>query len=337
MACCKRTEVENGLRYLAELPNLFRLAITTLVLLFSIALFLSDSQANECTPSARLEGAPEIVQKIEASLKTQGVDVAPTEGCPVIWVWAVPQGRQVFVKITDSYGRTSEKTVDDANSAAVLIESWARSELGLGWVEPVETEPAPEEPTPEPEPEPTPEPEPEPVLAVLIGTEGSWGIDNSYWVGPNLAVRGKVGPIELGGQARFSWMLAAAKEHEKYAMSRYVNDLLFTLSLPIRPGAFYISPGLGFGASWMRTWGKALDEDALDDAAKHETFDTWGPIGQANVVAGWRSDSGFGLAAEMGFRIYAPPQSRNFVRGGRHLPGEPTGFVGVALHMMVLR
>ena len=310
-----------------------------LMLSFS-PLFLQSAAAEECAPIALLEGDPQVLPKIEEILIRQGIAVTPTGECPFVRVRVERRDQGLFVRITDSFGRVSRKVVDDEESVAALVESWARSEIGLRWVEPRVKE-SPETTAADKQPETEQEPErkqetlsDESNFDLFAATETSWGTEESFWIGASSGGRAKLGSVMLGGRLRFASMLNSPKSDDNYNLTRYAADCLATLDIPLLPKSFRLMPGIGFGIGWLRTEGDALDEDTPGTSVERETFDTWGPIGQAGIMGGWKFQGGLGLAMEAGFRFYAPSQTRDFVRDERHLSGEPWGFYSLALHLM---
>ena len=321
------------MRILVGLPSFLFSAIILFLLTFLP--FVQLAAGKQCTPVAVLEGDLWVLDKIEPLLEKQGVALIPAENCPAVRVRVKGIEGKLSVLITDSFGRVSKRLVDDEKTAAAVIESWARSEIGLRWVEPRVT-PKPDEPEGEPQGEPAP---------VRITTHGesatffaaaetSWGVENSYWAGTSLGGRKGLGPVELGGRLRFASMFQGPQQFEQNRLKRYASDAMTTLDVSLLKQPFHLAPSIGGGIGWLRNEGEAMNPDGMTDASQREIFDTWGPIVQTGLAAGWDFPGALCLAMEASFRFYIPPQTRDFVRDERHLPGEPWGFVSLALHLM---
>jgi hypothetical protein len=316
--------------YQAKFFILIAIAVLAPLLLFPLSF---KAMAVECKPSARIDGDPGAVEDIKAILSEHGLSTEPAEGCPFVSALIENKDGRLHVTVIDPYERTSERLVDDASAAAALIESWVFDNLGMKWIEPRWDRPPPATP---PEPEKTPEePEKETQLVDLFaGAEGSRGTDGSYWAGAMIGGRRHLGPVAPGIQLRFASMIARPDSEQSQSLTRQAVDGLIKVEVPLQFGRFLLQPGIGYGFGWIRTDGEAADPNDPETATRREVFDTWGPLGQGCLALGWDFGNGIRLAIESGFRFYTPGRTDDFVRNGRHLPGEPWGFWGVTLLLM---
>ena len=288
-----------------------------------------DDPKGDCGPIALLEG-DNVIDAISEILTERKVSTQPKEGCPATRAFIEARPKGLWIRITDPFGRTSERTVDDPTGAATLIESWVRGDIGLDLVQAPEipaTTPEPVQPTPTPVPQPT-----RPKGTIFISGEVFLGTDNSFWLGADLGGCGRVGPSCIGGLIRYTSNEINPSKYDRYDLDRYGADALVFVDFPLQAGTIFVTPGVGLGAGWLHTEGRAQNEN--DGTGRWERFDTYGPTGEIHIGFGHEVTSGMTLGLSGAFRFYYPPHIDDFRRGGRILPGEPWGFGGTMFMLM---
>jgi hypothetical protein len=89
----------------------------------------SGAPAARCPPAAQLQGERALLRPIRDQLEARGIAAAPEAECPslVVDVRRASPGYDLF--ISDTEGRMTRRQVHNADTAALLIESWARNDL----------------------------------------------------------------------------------------------------------------------------------------------------------------------------------------------------------------
>ncbi len=288
--------------------------------------------AAECGPTAILEGNPAILLPIREILTSRGVSTAPENQCPSVRARVERRDQVLVVRVTDSHGRESKRTVDDAEAAATLIESWVRSDIGLKLIKPPELESQQPEEKPEEDQEPEPKPA-KPKANIFVAGEGAWGNEGSLWAGGFGGACGHLGPACLGGLFRYSSNVVLPESSKDYELSRFALDGMITLDFPLSANVVFFSPGVGVGAGWIQSSGMAQGTDP-EIAEGRETFDTWGPAVQVHLTFGKNLSRGFNMALTAAFKSYIPSHADDFRQDNRELPGEPWGMGSLSILFM---
>lgn len=272
----------------------------------------------DCKPAAITQGDPALVKTVSTRLSASGISTTAAAGCPSVQVRLEKRGDQVHLQVTDAYKRFSERDVQDAATAAAIIESWTLQEVEAGAL--------PEAPAIATAAIP-------PAIAVrhLVrhGVSASLmsavGSDRTTWVGGSLAACLRVGPTCVGASLRGESDTGATGPTSTLAQSSYVLSALATIDLPRKLGGFVLTPGIGVGYGWLHV--TTTHHDAMNNpfdipSADHQLRtgahvalvravsdhlsmfgDMWGDIALA------RSDSQFGpgsaLRLSLGIRLEA--------------------------------
>lgn len=191
--------------------------------------------------------------------------------CPVIRARIERRGNDLFVAIEDAHGRTSERTVSDAEGAAALVESWMRDDL----IEPLLTGRSPGGTAPllaDPIAAPAaeahpPQPSGESIVGFVVAGETAVALDASVWFGAHLAGCVRLGPSCLGVLVRFGADSGLTGDSAANGTRRLGLDVLVVADFPFDCGPVWLTPGIGFGAGWMnasRTVATTEGDDGVD-------------------------------------------------------------------------
>jgi len=211
--------------------------------------------AAACPPAARVEGDEPLADTVRRILQNRGVAAREEEGCPatiasVTWTTA---GVKTIVR--DAAGRTQVHTVSEPGTAATVIESWARTDLGAVLLE-ARARPVVPSARDEEEPPPIKWPTPPATTPASFGvaTGVARGGDASMWLDGTLSGCVLVGlGVCTGALLRTLVDLGQSGDSARLDGSRKGIDVLVTADYPIRAAGLRLVPGLGFGAGWLRT------------------------------------------------------------------------------------
>jgi hypothetical protein len=172
--------------------------------------------------------------------------------------------RGLLVRVEDLHGRTSTRTVSNAETSACVIESWARSELDAPALEPGESW---EAVVPHARTEAKPRSEERPLaassavddvasdgaIAVSAGGELARSLHSGAWAGVRADACFRLGAFCLGLSAQVMKMVAAPSQRSGLFLAPDLDDsvdtqLLGSLALPIEMGSFVVEPAIGLGA-----------------------------------------------------------------------------------------
>lgn len=216
-----------------------------------------------CTATIHLEGEADLVAPIARVLKRHGIgDQAGTAGtgCPLLRARIERRGELLGVTIVELV-RHSDRLVADAETAATVIESWARSDISapLLSARPLALRAAAPPPPPLPSAPVAPPPRPRFAVSVLAEfSAGTNGTDSSEWLGARVHGCLLLGPIRLGLLFRMAGDIQPSRLGD-LLMQRLGTDLLLAADLPLDAGRLTVSPGVGLGIGWLRT--SLLDDD----------------------------------------------------------------------------
>ena len=84
-----------------------------------------------CPPTAVITGDADVVQSLGAALEQLGVSVETAPSCPAVQVNVVRDPAGLRVSIKDTEGRRSQRMISDVETAAAVIDSWIRPDLGV--------------------------------------------------------------------------------------------------------------------------------------------------------------------------------------------------------------
>jgi len=204
----------------------------------------ADGQERPALP-ALLEGDPELVATVGDELGRRGVATMATSEDQAIRVTLARQPDGIVLALHDPQGRAAERRVATAETAATLIESWARPGLA--------------EPLLDRQPPPPP---PAIVTAPVLPAEPAarrwtpvfrFGADNGdhrLWLGAGVGACGRVGPLCLGGELRLAHQIGGDRERAAPGLPAPAeSDLqgLLLAELPVALGRPVVVLAVGAG------------------------------------------------------------------------------------------
>ena len=232
----------------------------------------AKADAPQCQPSVRLEGDAEARGVISETLEANGVLSHGEVGCARLVVQVSRDEEGLTLRMADVEGRTAQRTVSDAKTAATVIESWATPDLM-----------APAEPAAQPAPAPSLTESSPTKTAAHVGEPRERGYAIGIWLGPSVSEDrglwgdltitgcGRIGPVCLGGGHRVSIDFGGHGRAAESDTDRRSIDLFASLEIPIIRKKLAVSPGVAAGVGWLQM---SLDDDGPGRLPDQETEQT---------------------------------------------------------------
>ena len=241
-----------------------------------IGLQASTALAKPCGVAASVEGDDAVtVRAVRDELVRRGVAVDAPASCARVRAVLKRRAQQVSVRVEDAWGRASKRLVSEPESAATVIESWARDDLSAPLLAaqpegPRETIQAPDlEIAPAHASPPTQPPPSRPAksrgFSVSALADTAVGTDGSLWLGVDAAACVRFGILCAGLLARLSFDTETQGASERFETGRTALDLLVGFDVPWSVGAFRIIPGLAMGAGWIHSIEPPGDDEEVSD------------------------------------------------------------------------
>jgi hypothetical protein len=264
-------------------------------------------EAYACPPAVRLVGDPALVAEVAQVLAARGI----ATGLACATVEARVEQRDATIAIAIDSTQAIRREVREVETAATVIESFARDDAAPLLAARDVRRPTPPPTAAQPEP-PAHKPR---GLRVFAGLESAIGSDESRWFGLHLGGCWMLDVVCLAGRVRTS---NRTDEHEMEPW-RESWEVLVGVDVPFAIGRWSIEPGIAFGPSGMSTRGAEDRED------------TNGIRGEAHVTVSIPVASRFAVDVHVAANLL---QSVHFdERSHGTLPPEPWGFarLGVGL------
>jgi hypothetical protein len=259
-----------------------------------------DARAETCAPAARLEGDAALVASIGRELAARGITIerqadpgdnaaaapaaAEARACEPVRVQiervevAADDDAILIVTIAVGDGAAVERNVRGLRTAATVIESFARTDVGSPLLA-VRTI----DPPPPVEPAAKPAAPSSPVVQVVVhrparasyhlflGPEVTFASDDSRWLGAQLGACIVLGPVCVGARLR-GGVAVGTPEVWPEGTRRHTNELLLGLDVPLHLGAVTVIPGFSAGFGGFNTKGPGTtDGPAVMDEIEVET------------------------------------------------------------------
>lgn len=204
-------------------------------------LALTGVDARACPPTIALRGDPALVAEIAGELARRGIE-GSTEACPGPRATIHRRGGELVVEVEDADGSSSERAVAGVSTAATVIESFARVDVGAPLLATRTVV----------QPAAAPPPRLEPVavhrsLYVSGGAESSFANDRTTWLGATVKLCIQLGPLCASARWRKLEVVDGMEA------SRHLNELLIGVDLPISLGRVLLVPGFAGGLGGMET------------------------------------------------------------------------------------
>jgi len=247
------------------------------------------SRAHACPPLAALRGDDELVREIDDLLRARGVDspsathrVAARPGgagafdrararladedaasCPVVRARVEARDGAIAVEVVGPDGARSERVVNEAATAATVIESFVRADVGAPLLarralpgSPANEAPEVAERAPARQRDLTTR-----GVQLFAAIESSMGSDHTGWMGTQLGVCISLGPICAAARLRSSNVVGGDGIWADGAIERESTDLLVGIDLPLAFGRKTLSPGFAAGLGAIRTGAAGMLEN----------------------------------------------------------------------------
>ena len=223
-----------------------------------------------CTAVARVSGAPALVGPVVSLLRQRGVPVAGESACGVISAVLASEAERVRVTIIDGDGRVVERVVDDAESAATAVESWARGDIAdpLLAARAAPPRPAVDREAPRAiELESASRPAARRVDAGALA-ELAVSDDDALWAGVRAQGCVEIGATCIGAMLRYAVDTETDGTTVQQSSHRSAIDLLVIGEVPIglARGRFSLAPGLGGGLGALRAHREEACDECEDEA-----------------------------------------------------------------------
>jgi hypothetical protein len=207
-------------------------------------------RAEACPP---LAGDDELVRAIGDLLRSRGIDDREAS-CPAIRARVERRGGAIAVEIVDPGGARIERIVSEVATAATVIESFVRADVGAPLLA-RRAVPRPaivEEAAPAPAPPPRRDPATRGVQ-LFAAVETSMGSDHTGWMGTQLGACISVGPLCAAARLREAKVVGGEGVWEGGAIERESTELIVGLDIPLALGKQTLSPGFAAGLGAIRT------------------------------------------------------------------------------------
>jgi len=209
--------------------------------LFVLGPLVAARAALACPPAAAVDGDAELARAITGVLAQRGV-AAATPRCPAAVAHVERRGARIAVRVVAA-DRDIERDVASTDTAATVIESFARRDLAAPLLQPsVAAKPAP---APVPPPGPAARPASSRGVQLFAMAESARGADTS-WVGAHVGACITLGPVCAAVRIR-------AAGHIDDATVRHSHEMLLGVDWPLALGTATLAPGLAFGMGEIRT------------------------------------------------------------------------------------
>ena len=221
--------------------------------------------AESCWPGVELSGDADTVAAVGELLSTRGVALAATE-CGAVRARIERTDARLVIAVEQTDGTRVERTAGEPQTAATVIESFTRSDVGDPLLA---TRAVPADPPPPRVRDTAPPPAQSQMLRAARGVhllgafETSYASDGTTWMGMHLGVCVMLGPVCAAARLRGSGV-TDRPERWKNQVERRSVDLLVGFDIPFALRRWTLSPGIaaGIGQLHTRTQDRAMSIDA---------------------------------------------------------------------------
>lgn len=238
-----------------------------------------------CPPVAALGGDEPLVRAVDALLRARGIS-APAEAaahlttlaeaevrCPAVRARVERRGDAIAVVIVDPGGARIERVVGEAATAATVIESFVRADVGAPLLARREAPAAAvraDVRVPDEGPPRSPEAARHPTTSgtqLFAGIETSVATDDTNWMGFSIGACISLGPICAAARLREAAVVAGPGVWDTGALRRESTTLFVGIDVPLSLGAMTLSPGFAAGVGVVRTEMRGAEDDLHDGTA----------------------------------------------------------------------
>jgi hypothetical protein len=244
--------------------------VTRLVLLLALLTAL-PAAADACPLAVVLDGDAHAIATVGEMLAARGIALEAID-CEPTRAHLEVRGAQIAIDVVQTDGAHIERIVGDSATAATVIESFARSDVGdpLLASRPVPAPPA-RAASPEIEVSRTQPPPPSPRgVRLSIVYESSFASDGTRWTGLHIGACIMLGPVCAGALLRGA---KVTKDPWDDDIERQTTELFGGLDVPFSIGRWQFAPGFAAGLGHMHTRvGESHTETGGVRADAHVTF-----------------------------------------------------------------
>jgi hypothetical protein len=210
-----------------------------------VLLVLAARGAGACPPTVTVTGDEPLVRAINDLLAQRGIAIAARRDCAGITARVIRRGGTIVIGVTSSGAAPVERSVHELATAATVIESFTRDDLGAALLEP---RPIVRDTGPQPVPDRAPR-----GIHVVAAAETSVGSDRTNWLGVQVGACIMLGPICAAARLRKAKVVAGNGIWDGGDLARHSKDMLFGLEIPFAVGRVTFAPGFAAGLGHMKT------------------------------------------------------------------------------------
>lgn len=208
-----------------------------------------DGPADACPLAVSLTGDSHAITIVGEVLRARGLDLDVSE-CEAIRAHLDERGSSMVVHVTHPDGTTIERVVDDVATAATVIESFTRTDVGDPLLATRSVPPAPERSSSPLEVEQVVPPRSPRGVRLSTAIETSFGSDRTRWMGMHFGACIMLGPICAGGRLRGA---SVVRDRWDDDIHRRSSELLAGIDIPFGVGGWTFTPGFAAGLGHIRT------------------------------------------------------------------------------------
>lgn len=223
------------------------------------------ADAEPCGPAVALDGDPAAVAAIGERLNARGIATTPST-CPAVRTRIERRGELFAIGVADADGVLIERVVSDPGTAATVIESFVRVDVGTPLLArrapPVVTARRPEAPSPRSATSST-----RTGAHVFGSLDSVIGSDRTGSMGLQIGACIMLGPTCPSARFRFDGVVVG--DSGWASTTRNSSELLVGIDLPLAAGAWLAMPGLAVGMGGVRTNG--FEPDGMSRVQRETT------------------------------------------------------------------
>lgn len=212
--------------------------------------------AESCPAGVELSGDAGAIAAVGELLAARGVALAATE-CGAVRARIEPREGQLAIEVEEVDGTRVERVAGEARTAATVIESFTRIDVG----DPLLASRAVPSAPPAKVEERAPSPPPTMLRAargvhLLSAIETSYASDRTSWFGAHIGACVMLGPVCAAARLRLSGVTDGPGVW-KGDVDRRSVELLVGIDLPFALGRWTLSPGIALGIGQLHTRGES--------------------------------------------------------------------------------
>jgi hypothetical protein len=213
----------------------------------------ASGRAEACPLAVSLTGDSHAIATVREVLSARGIDLHreyDVSECEAIRAHLAERGSMIVIEVTRPGGTTIQRVVDDVATAATVIESFTRADVGdpLLAIRPVPR--TPERPSPSLEIAQTQPARSPRGVRLSSAIETSFGSDRTRWMGMHFGACIMLGPICAGARLRGA---SVVRDRWDDDIDRRSSELLAGIDIPFGIGRWTFTPGFAAGLGHMRT------------------------------------------------------------------------------------